>query len=277
MHQNNSHRIPISVIMPVYNAGKYLKDAISSILDQDFKDFEFIIINDCSKDNSVQIIKGFTLIDKRIKVIENDIRLGICKTLNKGIKASKGNYIARMDADDWSYPYRLQKQYDFMESNKNVGVMGGAMLIINEKGTIIGKREYPLSDFSIRRKIFRYSPFSHPSIIMRKNILNISGLYESEFEHAEDYELYFRIGKYSKFANINIPLIKYRVIEGSITKSRTKEMELKTLKIRRIYAKSGLYKMNIVDKLYNILQYFSVYLIPTRLKLKMFNLLRNSR
>lgn len=277
MPQKRIYQVPISVVMPVYNADRYIESAIRSILNQTLKDFEFIIINDCSNDNSLRVINKYLSIDKRIKLIQNKINMGICKTLNIGIETARGKYIARMDADDWSYPYRLEKQFEFMEKNIEVGVSGGTMVIIDQNNKIIGKREYALDDKNIRSKIFRYSPFSHPSIMIRKEILRRSGLYDSKFEHAEDYDLYFRIGKYSKFANLNLPLIKYRSIEGSITKIRTKDMELKTLLIRRTYANSGFYNMNIIDWVFNVLQIFSVYLIPSKVKIKLFNYFRNSK
>ena len=157
--------------MPAFNAQEYITHAINSILCQTFKQFELIIIDDKSSDNTWKIIKSFTKKDKRIIAIRNKENVKLSKTLNIGIKEAKGTYIARMDADDWSYPDRLEKQLVFMENNPEIGIVGGTMEIVNVKGETISFRKYPLDDQKIRHKIFLYSQFCHPLIMIRKSIL----------------------------------------------------------------------------------------------------------
>lgn len=265
----------VSVLMPAYNAEKYIGEAIKSILNQTFTDFEFIIIDDCSSDKSWDIIKKYAKADKRIVALRNKHNLGGCMILNKGLSLARGEYIARADHDDWSYPDRLEKQLDFIELHPEVGIVGGMMEIINETGKVIGKRKYNLSDKEIRKKIFWYSPFSHPLVLMRKIVIDKVGYYNPEFAPADDYELYFRIGKVSKFANLEDVLLKYRVVTNSMTHSLTKKMELATFRIRNIYAKDKHYKMNKIDKLFNIVQYISIYVIPTVIKIRLFSLIRS--
>ncbi len=210
--------------MPAYNAEKYIGEAIESILNQTFKDFELIIIDDCSSDATPEIIKKYAAKDARIASFRNEKNLMVSHTLNKGLLLTKGKYIARMDADDWSYPDRLQKQFDYMEAHLEVGVSGGTMEVCNEKLERIGYRRYNLTDTEIRKKLFRYSPFSHPLVILRAEVAK-------KFEYgpvlaiAQDYDLYFRIGKISNFGNIEDVLMKYRMVNQgtSISKARIQE------------------------------------------------------
>lgn len=119
----------VTVLMPAYNAEKYIETAIESILNQTYKDFEFIIVNDCSTDSTLDIIERYAKQDKRIKIISNKENQKIAQTLNNGLKEAKGKYIARLDADDWSYPERLEKQVNFMEENPDVVLSSGNMEI----------------------------------------------------------------------------------------------------------------------------------------------------
>ena len=162
-----------------------------------------------------------------------------------------------------------------MENHPQAGVSGGTMQIVNEQGEMIGIRKYHLTDKSIRRHIFRYNPFSHPTIILRKAILDKVGYYNPDYDYAEDYELYFRIGKQAQFGNLPDVLLYYRVVTKSITTRVTRAMEKKTLAIRLKAANEYGYAMTIFDKVYWILQWLSVYLIPIRLKKRLFLVFRN--
>ncbi len=267
----------ISVIMPAYNAEKYISESIESILNQTHKNFELIIIDDCSKDKSWNIIQKYAKKNKIIHAIKNEKNLGLCLTLNKGIKYAKGKYIARADNDDWYYPERLEKQYLFLESNPDVGIVGGTMEIMSETGEVYSRRTYSKTDQEIRKHIFSYSPFSHPLVMIKKSILNKTGNYNSSFIPADDYELYFRIGKYSKFANLSDTLMKYRVSSASMTSKQTKKMEHATIKVRNFYANTFPYHMNIMDRVYNFLHFISIYLIPHSYKRQLFAILRDRK
>ena len=266
----------ISVLMPAYNAEKYIAEAIESILNQTFKDFEFIIIDDCSTDGTYSIIQRYAKRDDRMIVLKNEKNLKICETLNKGIEIAKGKYIARMDADDWSYPDRLEKQFKFMEENPEIGISGGTMEVCDEKMKVLNQRKYNLSDEEIRKKIFRYSPFSHPLVIIKKDILDKASFYDHDLVYAEDYDLYFRIGNFSKFGNLKDVILKYRMLENNSTSEKLKEMELKTLKIRKKAVKEYGYRMSLIDKIYWVLQYLSIFIFPPKIKIWLFNKLRNN-
>ncbi|MEO0132855.1 MAG: glycosyltransferase [candidate division WOR-3 bacterium] len=203
--------------MPAYNAEKYISEAIESILNQTFKDFEFIIVDDASTDKTWEIIQEYARKDERIKSLKNDINMKIAKTLNYGIQHASGLYIARMDADDISLPERFELQVNFMNNNPDVVVLGGGMIIIDEDGKPISKRSYYSNDEEIRRHIFLFSPFCHPTIFIRKDAFDNTGGYDPYYESAEDYELYSRLGRLGKFANLKEFIIKYRLTPNSVT------------------------------------------------------------
>lgn len=272
---NNSPQV--TVLMPAYNAEKYIGEAIESILSQTFRDFEFIIIDDCSVDRTGSIIKEYAKKDERIIALRNDSNLKICKTLNKGIALAKGKYIARMDADDWSYPDRLEKQFRFMEKSTAVGVSGGAMEVCDEEMKTLSIRRYRLSDKEIRRKMFLYNPFSHPLTIWRTNAFREVGGYNEELFDAEDYELYFRLGRILQFGNLPDVLMKYRISKASVSSQRARRQEKLVLYIKLKASMEFHYKMTTMDKVYLAGHFLSMYLIPTKLKICLFNLLRNSR
>lgn len=269
------HKPLISVLMPAYNAEKYISSAIESILNQSFKDFEFIIIDDCSIDITWKIIQKYTLKDKRIIALRNKKNIKSCYTLIKAMQLAKGRYIAIMDNDDISYPNRLEKQFEFLQIHPEVGIVGGVMEIIDKKGNHVAKRRYHLTDSNIRKYIFLYSPFSHPLVMIRKSVLDQVGYYNPKYAPADDYELYFRIGKISKFANLPDVLLKYRIVSSSITNSSTRVMELATITVRNIYRNIAPYRMTFIDKILTSIQYIGIYLLPSKIKIWLFNLLRN--
>lgn len=267
----------VSVVMPAYNAEKYVAEAIESILSQTFQDFEFIIIDDSSTDETWSIIQKYSKLNSRIRPYKNESNLKLSKTLNRGIDLASGTYIARMDADDISTVARLEKQCNYMEQHPDVGIVGGAMEIMNVDGKTIGKRSYRLTDEQIRKKIYRYSPFCHPAIMIRSSILKSAGTYDGIWNPAEDYELYFRIGKYSQFANLQDVLLRYRIIPKSMTTGSTSKMYWKTVEIRRKYSDQGPYTMKWSDKVYGALQMLAMYIIPPSWKIRLFNVIRNDK
>lgn len=223
----------ISVIMSVYNGQKYLKEAIESILNQTFKDFEFLIINDGSTDKTPEILEKYKRQDRRIKIINNAKNIGLTKSLNKGINIARGEYIARMDADDISLPERLEKQINFLDSHSEIGLLGAAYFEINEKGEIIGKKIFPVSDQELRKRLIRFNPFFHASIMIRKKILNEVGGYNEEIKRAQDYELWFRIAKKTKIANLPEPLMKRRYTKENISVKNENEQIKLAIEIRK--------------------------------------------
>jgi glycosyltransferase involved in cell wall biosynthesis len=266
----------ISVLMPAYNAEKYIGEAIESILSQTLTDFEFIIIDDCSIDRTWKIIQDYTSKDRRIIALKNEKNLGIAGNRNKLVGLARGEYIVWQDADDISMNYRIEHQYDYMKNHKDVGICGGWLKFFNDKGKS-SLRKYKEKDEDLRKTIFRYSPVAQPAAILRKEAIKQAGLYDINYPPAEDLDMSFRIGMKYKFANLQEPVIKYRENDTSATFTRLKTIELKTISIRLKYANNEFYKMSAGDQMYNVLQYLSMFLIPTRLKIGLFNMLRNNR
>ncbi len=197
----------VSVIFPVYNSELYLKDSIESILNQSYQNFEFILINDGSTDNSEKIILSYN--DKRIVFINNKSNLGLIHGLNEGIKVSKGDYIIRMDADDISLPKRIEKQINYLEENKNVGVCGCDYIIFGDKS----EQEYKA--FKEHDKILTWMLFNssiiHPSLAIRTSVLkSLPVYYDTNYKHAEDYELWSRLIFKCNFSSVTETLFKYR-------------------------------------------------------------------
>ena len=222
----------ISVVLSVYNTELYLEEAIESILNQTYENFEFIIINDGSTDRSLEIIQSYS--DERIVCISHKNK-GLITSLNEGIQKAKGKYIARMDADDISLPKRFEIQIEFMEKNLDIGLCGTSVAAFGEH---IKYHVWKLSkdNKTIQTQLLFSSPLYHPTVIMRRNlILEHNLFYDEKFKHAEDFELWSRFAKYTKISNIQKPLLKYRILEGSITREADKDIEHRCQTIKTIF------------------------------------------
>lgn len=253
----------VSIIMSVYNGEEFLKDSILSVLNQTYKDFEFIIVNDGSTDNSLEIIEDLQKSDGRIRIINNNQNLGLTKSLNLGLLESKGEYIARLDAGDISLPERIEKQADFLDNNKDIGLVGTWMYIINAKGDIINEIKYPTEDKKIRKALINYNPFAHSSIMLRRSILPKIDIYNEEYKYAQDYKLYIDLYHYTEFANISMTLVEYRKSSNSITSRKNKKQMSFANKARINAIKLGYYsKWNYIY----VVKYYLISLIPTKLK-----------
>ncbi len=215
----------VSVIMSVYNGHPFLNQAIESILKQNFTDFEFIIVDDCSSDSSLKIISNYRELDSRIRIITNEQNYGPMKSANIGIKEARGEYIARIDSDDISYPKRLSSQVDFLDKNLDFGLVGSWGDIINSDNTVLRQIKMIVESDDIKNKLIKYNPFFHSAIMFRKEIVDNIGLYDEGFRLAGDYEFYFRVIEKYKVANLPESLIAYRVHENSLTgKKRRKQL-----------------------------------------------------
>jgi glycosyltransferase involved in cell wall biosynthesis len=204
----------VSVLMPVYNGAEYLNVAIDSILNQTFTNFEFLIINDGSTDDTESIVLSYT--DPRIRYIKNEHNIKLIATLNKGILLAKGKYIARMDADDISLPNRLAEQINFLEKNPQVGLCGTFMKTLgNTKDYTIG---YQVNSDNIKFRLLFDTHFPHPAAVLRKSVLDEFKLeYEAEFIHVEDYVLWNRMAEHTELAIIPEVLVIKREHENQIS------------------------------------------------------------
>lgn len=206
----------ISVIMPVYNTEEpFLREAVESILNQTFADFEFLIINDGSENNVEDVIKSYN--DNRIIYIKNENNLGIIKSLNKAIDIARGKYIARMDSDDISYPERLETQYRFMENNPDCGVCGSNIMILS--GNKFQSSNYKESHNEIvYSMLFKGCHLCHPTAFIRKKVLDENSLkYNEEDIYAEDYGLWLNLMDKTRIHNLKDILVKYRMHDKNVS------------------------------------------------------------
>jgi glycosyltransferase involved in cell wall biosynthesis len=216
----------ISVLMAVYNGEVHLRESIDSVLGQTYANFEFIIINDGSADSTEKIILSYP--DERIRYEKNEINSGLIATLNRGLAFTTGKYILRMDADDICFPKRFEKQVQFMEANPEIGICGSCADVIDKTK----KMRYDADDVSIRVKMLYQCHMLHPSIIVRKELMDKHNLrYNPQYAHAEDYELFYRIGKLTKLANLQEPLLLYREHEESVSRKNKEIQKANSLKV----------------------------------------------
>jgi len=208
----------VSVLLPVYNGQRFLTESIRSILNQSFKDFELIIIDDGSKDDSLQIIKRFAKDDKRI-IFKSRANAGLSATLNEAIGLAKGEYLARQDADDISLPERLEKQVKYMDNTPDVGLVGSNYHAIDAKGAIFHTTNVFTKPGDLRLAQVLSNQFSHGVAMIRKTSLRKVGTYNTHFKIAQDVDLWCRISHDYQIANFVEPLYLWRSVnEGLSTK-----------------------------------------------------------
>ena len=230
-------KVKVSVLMPAYNVEKYVGAAIESILNQTFTDFEFIIINDGSTDNTAKIIKEYAKKDKRIRFINHTKNKGLIAVLNEGLDLCNGEYIARMDSDDISLPERFAKQVTYMDTNPECGVLGTAIQLFGRLNNIVRNIEN-VKIFNLLSGHF----VAHPTVMMRKSIIDKYNLkYDAKYKHAEDFELWSRMVFITEIHNLNEILLKYRWHEENISVLHSEEQSNVSDRI----------KQNIINKLTN--------------------------
>ena len=218
----------VTVLMPVYNAEPFLREAIDSILNQTFTDFEFVIINDGSSDRSEEIIKSYT--DPRIRYYKNEQNLKLIATLNKGIDLVSTPYIARMDADDISSPGRLERQVLFMNDSPDLAICGSWVWIFTDKKKYLLR--FPVGRDCVGSFLLFGNPLAHPAVIMKQEILNKMGLrYDPVCSAAQDFDLWSRCWPSCAMDNIPQPLIKWRQNPKGVTSSRFAESNKTSLGI----------------------------------------------
>ncbi len=231
----------ITVLMPVYNGAKFLRAAIESILWQTFQDFEFLIINDCSTDESREIVNFYK--DGRIKLIGNEKNIGMVGSLNRGLRRARGRYIARMDADDISMPNRFERQYEYLERNPEVVALGSNALVIDPDDMPIYVIEQELEHDKIDRRhmLAKGGSIVHPSAMIKTSTLIDLGGYCADIDPAGDIDLFLRLAEVGKLANLPEVLLHYRHHFGRTTDLRRKDqMENTRSAVKRAYVRRGI-------------------------------------
>lgn len=220
----------VSVLMPSFNAGAFLKIAVESILNQTFTDFELIIIDDGSTDDSFDPIRRIE--DDRIKLVRNEHNMGLIATRNMAVSYARAPLLACLDADDLAMPSRLERQVETFRVTPGLAVLGSSAYLIDSKGREFDAIDVPTSSEEIRREILRGNKIIHSSVMMRTSVVKEFDGYPKEFSLAEDYALWVRIIESHKVMNLPERLIKYRVHKGQVSYEKLQTMWQMTTQIR---------------------------------------------
>lgn len=260
-------KLAVSVIMPVYNSEKYLREAIESILNQTYKNFEFVIINDGSTDGSSEIIEYYRERDVRIDVINYTKPHGyggeVASSL--AIKKCKGKYIAKMDSDDISLHDRLEKQVNFLDKNPDIFLVGGQAFVIDGGGNVVGTRRNPCSYSGIFESFYLKNCFIHPTVMFRNSSFE-DNFYRTDFKYFNDYSTWYRCllsGK--KMVNLPDYLLKYRVHDNNTTYTNVKPKYEENYKIKQHYLRVGNFNVRWTYRIIIYIQLMAVRLLSERL------------
>lgn len=264
--KNMKKKIPlISVVMPVYNAGDFLVEAIESILNQTYKNFEFIIVDDASTDNSWKILKKFAKKDKKIKLFQLEKNLGVSTTVKYAISRTKGKYLARMDADDIALPNRLEKQLNYLLTHKNTVAIGGQCQLIDKNGKKIGKKIFPTSYEKIYEYIFKFIPLQQPTLmIARERLPKDFEFYQDGLNIAEEVELLFKLFRYGKVENIKDYVLQYRLHDHNSSLINLKSTYFFTLYSRIMAIFKYGYKPSLSGLIFTLAQSILVLFLPSK-------------
>ncbi len=210
----------ITVLMSAYNAEKYLAEALESIMNQTYQDFELVIVNDGSTDKTEAIIQEYATKDKRIVVINNSVNQGLTKSLNLGLAQARGEYVARLDADDVAWPERLAKQYQFMESHPELALIGSWAEIIDEQGASKGYLRGETDEALFRFKMTLVNQLVHSTFFFKTELARAQGGYNEAYQYVQDYEFSSRLMKKYRLNNQPEVLVKFRTHAKAITKNK---------------------------------------------------------
>ncbi len=220
----------VSVVMPVFNGERFLREAVESILAQTFADFEFVIINDGSTDGTASILDSYARSEPRVRLYHQENR-GLVESLNRGCGLARGKYFAIMHADDIAVRDRLQWQTEFMERHAEIGVVGGAAEIIDSAGRALYCLHPPVENEEIKSALLDYNPLTHPAVLTRKEAFLSVGGYRRFFP-AEDYDLWLRIAERWRLANLEAVVVKYRIHSEQASCQKRRQEALCTIAAR---------------------------------------------
>ena len=270
----NEDKPLVTILLPVHNGEKYIKESLDSCLKQTYGNIEILVVNDASTDNTKKILNRY---GDKVRVLDIEKQNTLGSVLNIGIQASNGSYIARMDADDIMYPARIERQVDVLENNGDIVAVGGQIDIINENGKITGERKYALEDRDIRRTFFWSQPFAHPAVMFRKNIALDIGMYPENLPKVEDVKFFFKLSTKGKFANIPDKVLKYRMTFSTESQAKMVDHFKRTSKVReRVIKELGIkptFRQYVLWKL-EIVTVFLIQKLPNKWFMNIFELAR---
>lgn len=264
-----------SVVIPVYNCAPYLKECLNSILNQTYQDFEIVIVDDCSNDGSLKILQDYKAKHKKIRLFRNRNNKGVSITAKKAIGFARGDYIARMDADDIMLPLRLEKQISYLKKNKKTVAVGAQALIVDAKNNVIGEKKFPTAFEDIYKYIFKFIPVQQATMTIAKNRLPEDfNYYRDGMNTAEEVELFFKLFQHGKVENLDSILLLYRHHATNTSLKSIKRTFFLTLIARLRALITYRYKPTFSGLLFTLAQSFVILILPQRITLPLYKTIR---
>jgi glycosyltransferase involved in cell wall biosynthesis len=225
----------VSVLMPVYNPGRFLREAIDSVLAQAYPAFELVVIDDASSDGSYECALAYAARDERVRVFRQPRNLGIVAARNRAFAEARADtsYYAILDSDDVALPDRLEQQVAFLEAHPEYALVGGHTLIIDDASTPLGIRRYPTDYRAICQTITRYNPIAQPAVMLRRSLLDSPTPYDEAYPRCQDYALWLRLAAAHPIANLDRPVIRYRVSAQQGKRTHLRKTLALTLQLQR--------------------------------------------
>ena len=229
----------VSVVTVTYNREGFIREAMDSVFAQSFTDWELLVIDDASTDNTEKVVAEYSAKDPRVKYFKNEKNLGIAKARNRGLELARGEYIAPLDSDDvWLDKNKLQKQVEFLDINQDYALLGGGIMHIDAASKHLKKVLYPVYDSTIRNIILQFNPFPQSTLLYRKMVALECGGYSETYRICDDYDLWLKMGLKHKFTNIPQVLAGYRIHTTNITHTKRLTTAREILEIVKIYRKN---------------------------------------
>lgn len=270
-----THTPTISVVMSAFNEADFVRDALDSILTQTFQDFEIIIVDDASTDETGAILDAFAQIDARITVLHNRTNMRMASSVNKAMKIARGRYIVRMDADDISLPTRFEKQFNYLEKHPQTVAVGSQCYTINERGTVTGEKLFPLTHDRVYEYIYRFVPVQQPSMMIARHRLPKNFvMHSTSCRIGEEIELLFKLFQYGKVENLPQKLLKYRIHAHNTSFQNVKESFINTFRFRfQAISRYG-YRPSFTGIVYSLCQATAILLLPQFVIMKLYTTMR---
>lgn len=273
--KNDTQQPLVSVVMPVHNAQSFVSQAIQSIVAQTFKNFEFLILDDYSTDDSLKIIKKWAKKDARIRIIRNTKAKGVSSAANQLHKAARGTFIARMDADDIAEPTRLQKQLAIFKKYPKTIVVGSQCTVIDENNLKTGAKTFPTQPEDIKKMSGYLYPVQQPSVMFNTSLIPSDfAWYDESLNSAEEHELLFKLMQFGEVRNTKESLLQYRIHTSNTSKKHPKRDYFAILRARIVgFTKYGV-PITAKAVVLNAIQFLIVSLVPEKILFSLFSLIR---
>lgn len=268
----------VSIVMTAYNAAEFVAEAIESIQAQTYINWELVIVNDGSTDNTLKILSNFSKNDVRIRLINCRTNRGASIASNLGLSKVRGSFVARMDSDDIATSDRIAKQVEFLQKNPDVIVVGGQCELIDRKGNTIGMKNFPTKHIDIYEALYQYNPIQHPSLMINAKLLGLQKItYHTKVLLAHDLEILFKLAQYGRLANLSDTILKYRIHSDSLSLRDPKKTFRHTLAVRKLAKIDYGYIPSKKGMLIHTLQRMIMTILPSVVVYPLFRMIRMRR